>query len=102
MRVNGIEKNAIYKTIEPCEDGDIYAYVRGWSDTEIGFSVLDKAVENPDFSNCGMFWVKPKDFKKLFKIYKKGRKVYWRENYGKVAGNRNCLANSQAHMLRES
>lgn len=78
MRVNGVEMDVIYKTIEPGEDGNVYAYVRGWTKTEIGFSVLDEAVKDPDFSNCGVFWVRPEDFKTLFEIYKKDRKVYWR------------------------
>ena len=31
MRVNGVDMDVIYKTIEPGEDGDVYAYVRGWT-----------------------------------------------------------------------
>ena len=46
----------------------VYGYVRGFKNDEVGFSVLDVPTNFPDFSNCGIFWIKKKDFFKVFEI----------------------------------
>lgn len=66
MKENGINIGGIYELIEK-EEEDVYVYVRALQGDEVGFSVLDKAVKNPDFSDCGMFWVREKDFEMMFK-----------------------------------
>ena len=50
-------------------DEPVFGYVRGWRDGSVGFSVLDHPTTKPDFANCGVFWVAPEDFKKLFKEF---------------------------------
>ncbi|MBQ6371467.1 MAG: hypothetical protein IJJ21_07785 [Firmicutes bacterium] len=69
MGTGNIKMKAIYEPVQPLED-DVYAYIRGLAGNEIGFSVLDEATEHPDFSNCGMFWLKKKDFMKFFRVSK--------------------------------
>lgn len=43
-----------------------YGYIRAFKGDEVGFSVLEYATSYPDFSNCGIFWVREKDFFKVF------------------------------------
>ena len=57
--------NCIYINSVPMEE-DVFAYVRFLKDGEIGFSVLDHPSLRPDFSQCGVFWVKPEDFLMTF------------------------------------
>ena len=58
----------LYKLIQPTEE-ESYVYVRKKNGKEVGFSILPIATLNPDFSCCGVFWVKEKDFTKVFKPY---------------------------------
>ena len=44
----------------------IFAYIRAFKGKEVGFSVFEYATSHPDFSNCGVFWVKENDFFKVF------------------------------------
>ncbi len=67
MRIEEIKMKAIYEPVMELED-DVYAYIRAFMDREIGFSVLDEATLHPDFSHCGMFWLKKKDFAEFFKF----------------------------------
>ena len=70
MNVSEISFGKIYCTKDELNIEDyVFAYVRGWENGEVGFSVLDYAAGNPDFSNCGIFWVRPHDFIKLFEVY---------------------------------
>ena len=67
-KVNNLpSKDVIY--ISTCTPEKIYGYVRAFRGGEVGFSVLDVATSKPDFSNCGVFWVKPEDFMRTFKFY---------------------------------
>jgi len=59
----------IYEPIEPLEE-EVYAYVHAVRNGEVGFSALPTATRTPDFSNCGIFWVKKNDFTSMFKPYK--------------------------------
>lgn len=68
MVINSIDSKIIYKPAQPLEE-DVFAYILDFNGKEIGFAVLDEATRNPDFSNCGMFWVDPYDFTALFKPY---------------------------------
>lgn len=70
MKVSEISMKKIYRAKAELgiEEG-IFAYVRGWQKGEVGFSVLDEATNNPDFSNCGVFWVLPTDFVKIFEVH---------------------------------
>lgn len=53
--------------------GSGYIYVRGFRDDDtVGFSVLGEYSKNPDFSDCGVFWVKTEAFLKVFKPCRKG------------------------------
>ena len=69
MKVNEISMDAIYTTKERVADWDIFAYVRGWRDGNVGFSVIDDAMYDPDLSDCGVFWVHPEDFCRMFKVH---------------------------------
>lgn len=60
-------KDVIY--ISTCTSETIYGYVRAYRGPDVGFSVLDVATSSPNFSNCGVFWVKPEDFMKTFKYF---------------------------------
>lgn len=64
-----IRFDIVYKNKLPMEE-DVYAYVRAWQGGEVGFSVVDKPSRNPDFSNCGVFWVAPEHFCFVFEKYK--------------------------------
>lgn len=68
MGLKSINSKIIYKPAEPV-GGDVFAYVRAFNGKEVGFSVLDEATRKPDFSNCGIFWVRPEDFALLFKAH---------------------------------
>lgn len=76
MGAEGIRMRAIYQPVQPLED-DVYAYIRAWQGDEIGFSVLDKVTKHPDFTHCGMFWLKREDFEDVFKINENGGSQYW-------------------------
>ncbi len=56
----GLSIGNIYKAKSTPED--VYGYIRIFRGDEVGFSVLPIATLTPDFSNCGVFWVKKKDF----------------------------------------
>ena len=58
----------LYKLIEETEE-EVYVYVRKKRGIEVGFSALPIATLNPDFSDCGVFWVREVDFKKIFEPY---------------------------------
>lgn len=58
----------VYEPIEPLEE-PVYVYVHEVRNGEVGFSALPVATRTPDFSNCGIFWVKRKDFRLMFKPY---------------------------------
>jgi len=75
MKISDISVDAIYTTKERIADWDIFAYVRGWRDGEVGFSVIEEATYTPDLSDCGVFWVRPEDFCFMFKIYKPARRL---------------------------
>ena len=65
MKIKGIDTDIIYRA--PHIPGGGYAYVRGFRDDDtVGFSVLGKYSKTPDFSDCGVFWVKTEDFLKVF------------------------------------
>ena len=55
----------IYKPIVQLEE-DVYAYVHEIKNGEVGFSALPIVTRTPDFSNCGIFWVKKQDFTSMF------------------------------------
>ncbi|MBR3706038.1 MAG: hypothetical protein IKM19_03635 [Firmicutes bacterium] len=65
MVFKGVNFRKVYKPIEPLED-DAFLYVRAIRGEMIGFSVLDKIMSPPGFSQCGVFWMKPEDFLKMF------------------------------------
>ena len=70
MNTSDIRIKAIYKVKDELHMEEApFAYVRGWKNGEVGFSVLDELTPTPDFSNCGVFWVLPEDFIKLFELY---------------------------------
>ena len=64
---NTVIFNSVYMNRPEISDEPIFAYIRFLKDGEIGFSVLDEAVSRPDYSNCGVFWVRPEDFLKVFR-----------------------------------
>ena len=68
MNIRDYKSGTIYKPIVPLEE-EVFLYVRKFKNDEVGFSVLDKATHHPDFSNCGIFWVKAKDFLSVFDVY---------------------------------
>lgn len=70
MEINEIKFKNIYKVVGLPVDHEIYGYVRGWKGNEVGFSVLDEALDAPDLSECGVFWVSPKDFAMIFEVYR--------------------------------
>ena len=71
MNTSDIKFNAIYKVKDELHIEEApFVYVRGWENGEVGFSVLDEATAYPDFSNCGVFWVLPEDFIKLFDLFR--------------------------------
>lgn len=70
MGISDIKFNSIYKAVGLPEDNVVYGYVRGWHGNEVGFSVLDEPFNDPDFSDCGIFWVAPEDFIKIFEVYR--------------------------------
>lgn len=59
--------NSVYITKAGLAEEPIFGYIRFLKDGELGFSVLDEPVSRPDYSNCGLFWVKPEDFLKMFR-----------------------------------
>ena len=66
VRKRNLKIGEVYKsTATPIT---IYAYIRAFKGDEVGFSVLEYATSYPDFSNCGVFWVKEKDFFKVFEM----------------------------------
>ncbi|MDO4870026.1 MAG: hypothetical protein Q4A65_07085 [Bacillota bacterium] len=69
MKRNQIRFDMIYKNKLPMEE-DVYAYIRAWQGDEVGFSVLDRPTNNPDFSKCGVFWVTPDNFWIVFEEFK--------------------------------
>ena len=70
MNTSDIGFRSSYKVKEERHiDEAPFAYVRGWKNSEVGFSVLDEATNTQDFSNCGVFWVLPEDFIKIFDLY---------------------------------
>ncbi len=85
--------NCIYINSVPMEE-DVFAYVRFFKDGEVGFSVLDHPSLRPDFSQCGVFWVKPEDFLLTFdpfdfesyiedlEAYYEELKAEYKEQYG--------------------
>ena len=69
MNISEIKFKTVYRAKEELGIEDhVFAYVRGWENGEVGFSVLEEATDNPDFSNCGVFWVRPSDFVRIFDI----------------------------------
>lgn len=71
LNIEEITFNKIYVNAVPLEGGaEVYGYIRDWKNGEVGYSVLDYASDSPDFSNCGVFWMKPEDFGKVFMIYR--------------------------------
>lgn len=70
MSVDEIRFDKIYVNAIPLEGGvEIYGYVRAWKNGKVGYSALDEATDEPDFSDCGIFWVAPEDFAKVFMVY---------------------------------
>ena len=63
-----ISKKRIYQPTFPTEDCNCYTYVRAIRGDEVAFSVLEEITDHPDFSNCGVFCVKKKDFRKLVRV----------------------------------
>ncbi len=70
MKVKDISHDNIYVSKIPNLPMPIYGYIRTIRAGEVGFSVLEEPVEDPDFSNCGVFYVKPKDFTRVFEVYR--------------------------------
>ena len=58
--------NTIYINKVELEEA-VFAYVRFLKDGEVGFSVMDAPYIRPDFSDCGVFWVRPEDFLRTFR-----------------------------------
>ena len=47
---------------------EAYCYIRTVKgNKEVAFSVLDEKTSFPDFSNCGVFWLRIEDFTKMFR-----------------------------------
>ena len=69
MNVEEIRFGRIYTVALPLEE-NVYAYVRDWKNGKVGYSVLDEATDHPDFSDCGVFWMDPEDFAKIFVVYR--------------------------------
>lgn len=73
MTLNEISIKNVYVVKDTlAKEGFVYAYVRGWRGNEVGFSVLEQALDDPDLSQCGVFWVRPEDFIRVFDVYKSG------------------------------
>ena len=71
MNVEDIRFNRIYINAVPLEDDVVvYGYVRDWKNGKVGYSVIDEATDDPDFSNCGVFWMAPEDFAKVFTVFR--------------------------------
>ena len=70
--MNTISTNKVYQMKElkaqtATSEGECpYVYVRIMKGDEVGFSVLDEITDHPDFSNCGVFYVRQTDFMKHF------------------------------------
>lgn len=63
---------AIYVLKDECRkpdmDGEAYCYIRTIKgNEEVAFSVLDEKTSRPDFSECGVFWIRIEDFNKMFR-----------------------------------
>lgn len=63
--VISLRTNAVYQPKVPLDE-PVYAYIRSCKQHEVGFSVLASIEQEPDFSNCGMFWLAPQDFDEFF------------------------------------
>ena len=71
MNVEDIRFGRIYVNAIPLEGGaEVYGYIRDWKNGKVGYSVLDEATDKPDFSECGVFWMAPEDFAKVFMVYR--------------------------------
>lgn len=64
-RIVTLRTDAVYKPKEPLEV-PVFAYIRECREDEVGFSVIERIERNPDFSNCGIFWLSPIDFDEFF------------------------------------
>lgn len=64
MRLTDIRIKGAYKFSKLGFDG-IYGYIRAFKGDEVAVSVMDKLTETPDFSGCGVFWLKTEDFARL-------------------------------------
>ena len=70
MRVKDIRMDAVYVGAGPLEGAPGFLYLRGYRNGEVGFSVLDDDVDDPDFSESGIFWLEPKVFAEVTKIHR--------------------------------
>lgn len=70
MGISDIKFSSIYKAVDLPSDNAVYGYIRGRHGSEVGFSVLDEPLNDPDFSDCGIFWVAPEDFISIFEVYR--------------------------------
>lgn len=68
MERHGVRNDVIYELKEPQGSGGAYVYVRAWEGNDLMFSILDEPEKTPNFDNCGMFWIKPENFLKIFKV----------------------------------
>lgn len=68
MKKSEISMRKIYQPVFPTDDCNCYTYIRVIRGDEVAFSVLEEITDHPDFSNCGVFWVKKEDFRKLVRV----------------------------------
>lgn len=69
MKIEDIKPDSIYVGDGQMKGVPGFIYVRGIMDGDIGFSVLDDPVEEPDFSNSGIFWMPPEVFCEIMRVY---------------------------------
>ena len=70
MEVKDIRMDAVYVGAGPMKGAPGFLYIRALRDGEVGFSVLDDDVDDPDFSESGVFWMEPWMFASVAKIHR--------------------------------
>lgn len=71
MDVKDLRIDAVYVGAGRLEGAPGYLYLRAYNEGgELGFSVLDEDVDDPDFSNSGIFWMDPEVFASIVKIHR--------------------------------
>ena len=73
MKTAVIDPNTIYVPSTPTPE-PVYCYIRGYRGSTVGFSALDYLSSAPDFSYCGIFWIRKNDFQIMFRPYKADRR----------------------------